>query len=187
MEARGVLQLLSLPIAVPSIVETHTLKLLRSMGSEPGIITQRSTVTFGPSVTVRFLSSSISTVTSVIGKKCHIQSNEHTVCDLLCCGNTSLLDSRSSSIIVTSAIAGLMITRSSTTGVVRSRKKLSMSSRIMSLVISIAKHCRLVMFENGPTSWLLIDVKSLVPGRSKTGHPHSQAPRSGMETLKLYR
>jgi len=82
-----------------------------------------------------------------------------------------------------------MITRSSITGVVRLRKKLSMSSRIMSSVISIAKHCRLVMFENGPTSWLMIGVKSLLPGRSKTGisYPHSQAPRSEMRTVKLYR
>ena len=69
---------------------------------------------------------------------------------------------------MTSVTAGLMITRSSTTGVVRLRKKFSMSSRIMSSVISIAKHCRLVMFVNGPTLWLMIGVKSLLPGRSKT-------------------
>ena len=99
-----------------------------------------------------------------------INVNEHTVCDLLCCGNTSLLDSPSSSLIMTSATAGLMITRSSITGVVRSRKKFSMSSRIMSLVISTEKHCRRVVLENGPKSWLLIDVKSLVPGRTKTCH-----------------
>ena len=66
---------------------------------------------------------------------------------------------------MTSATAGLMVTRSSISPgrVVRSRKKLSMSSGIMSLVISTEKHCCRVMFENGPTSWLMICVKSLLP------------------------
>ena len=59
------MQFLFLPIAVPSTVETHTLKLLRSIGSEPGITTQCSTVEFVPSITVRFLGSSIPTLTPV--------------------------------------------------------------------------------------------------------------------------
>ena len=84
----------------------------------------------------------------------------------LCGGNKSLLDSRSLSLIVTSATAGLMVTRGSISPgrVVRSRKKFSLSSRIMSLVIPTEKHCCRCVFENGPTSWLMIGVKSLLPG-----------------------
>ena len=71
---------------------------------------------------------------------------------------------------MTSASAGLMVTRGSVSPgrVVRSRKKLSLSSRIMSLLISTEKHCRRVVFENGPTVWL-IGVKSFIPGGSETG------------------
>ena len=57
-----------LPVAVPSIVETHTEKSLRSMGSVMSgavITTQYSTVEFGPSVTVRFIGGSIPIVTPV--------------------------------------------------------------------------------------------------------------------------
>ena len=98
------------------------------------------------------------------------QNNVHGAKVLICGGNATLLDSQSSSLIVTSATAGLMVTRSSISPgcVVRSRKKFSLSSRIMSLVISREKYCCCVMFENGPTVWL-IGVKSLLPGRSKTG------------------
>ena len=61
-----------LPMAVPSTVETHTEKSLRSMGSVMSgavITTQYSTV--DPSITVRFIGGSIPIVTPVpIGKKC---------------------------------------------------------------------------------------------------------------------
>ena len=78
----------------------------------------------------------------------------------------SLLNSRSSSLIVTSASFDVMFTRSSISPgrVVRSRKKFSVSSGIMSLVITTEKHCWRTVFENGPTLWLLIGVKSLLPG-----------------------
>ena len=115
-----------------------------------------------------------------IEKKCHIQCNESTVCDLLCCETTTLLDSRSLSFIVTSATAGSMVTRGSVSPgrVVRSRKKFSLSSRIMSLVISTEKHCRRVVFENGPTPWLMIGVKSLLPGGSKNRYKLASFPGS---------
>ena len=57
-----------LPVAVPSIVETHTEKSLRSMGpvmSGVVITTQYSTLEFGPSVTVRFIGGSIPILTPV--------------------------------------------------------------------------------------------------------------------------
>ena len=63
---RDVLQFLSLPIAVPSIVDTRMLKSLRSMGSVmlgAVITTQYFTLEFGPSITVRFIGGSISIVT----------------------------------------------------------------------------------------------------------------------------
>lgn len=94
---------------------------------------------------------------------CHIVSNvvQNTVCNLLCGGGT---DSQLLPLIVTSATAGLMVTRASTSPgrAVRSKKKFSVSSGIVSLVISTNKHCRCCVFENGPTSWV-IAVKSLLP------------------------
>ena len=60
--------LLLLPTAVPSTVETHTEKPLRSMGAAlPGsaITTQYSTVEFMPSMTARFLGTSIQILTPV--------------------------------------------------------------------------------------------------------------------------
>ena len=67
-EHGGVLQVLFLPIAVPSIVETHTEKSLRSMEavmSGAVITTQYSTVEFMPSVTVLFIGGSIPIVSPV--------------------------------------------------------------------------------------------------------------------------
>ena len=64
----GVLQVLFLPVAVPSIVETHTEKSLRSMGSVMSgavITTQYSTVEFMPSVTVGFIGGLIPILTPV--------------------------------------------------------------------------------------------------------------------------
>ena len=60
------LKMLSLPLAVPSTVETHTEKSLRSIGavmSGAVITTQYCEST--PSITVRFLGSSIPTLTPV--------------------------------------------------------------------------------------------------------------------------
>lgn len=82
----------------------------------------------------------------------------------------TLIDSLSLSIIVISATAGLMVTCCSTSPgrLMRLRKKVSTFSGIISLlVISTKKHCRRCVFENGPTSWLMIAVKSLLPGGSK--------------------
>ena len=50
----------------------------------------------------------------------------------------------------------------------RLRKKFSEFSAIISLlVIATKKHCRRCVLEKGPTSWLVIAVKSLLPGESK--------------------
>ena len=61
-------QLLLLPLAVPSTVETHTEKPLRWMGAAmlgSAITTQYSTVEFMPSMTARFLGGSIQILTPV--------------------------------------------------------------------------------------------------------------------------
>ena len=80
------------------------------------------------------------------------------------------INSQSLSIIVISATAGLRATCCSTSPgrVVRLRKKFSTFSAIIwLLVIATKKHCRRCVFENGPTSWPMIAVKSLLPGRNK--------------------
>lgn len=80
------------------------------------------------------------------------------------------INSQSLSVIVISATAGLMVTCCSTSPgrVVRLRKKFSTFSAIIwLLVIATKKHCRRCVFENGPTSWPMIAVKSLLPGRNK--------------------
>lgn len=62
------MQGLFLPIAVPSTVETHTKKSLRSMGSVMSgtvIATQYSTVELTSSVTIRLVGGKIPSVTPV--------------------------------------------------------------------------------------------------------------------------
>ena len=79
-----------------------------------------------------------------------------------------LLYSRSVSRIVTSATAGLMVSCSSTSSpFVRLRIKVSKLSGIMSLVIFTKKHCCRCTFENWPTFWLTIAVKSFSPVRMR--------------------
>ena len=159
-------------MAVPSIVEIHTEKSLRCIvvfmsGTE--ITTQYSTVGFMSSLMLRILGGSIPTITAVdiIEKECNIYCDAKRDVQALSGTGTSLIGSPSLSIIVISATTGLMITCCSTSPgrVVRLRKKVSTFSGIISLlVISTKKHrCRCV-FENGPTSWFMIAVKSLSPG-----------------------
>ena len=96
------------------------------------------------------------------------------MCKIFSGTGTSLIDLPSLSIIVISATAGLMVTCCSTSPgrVVRLRKKFSEFSKIISLfVISTKKHCCRCVFENGPTSWLLIGVKSLLPGDIEWSKP----------------
>ena len=74
---------------------------------------------------------------------------------------------------MTSATSESMVTlRSSLRRAVRLRKKFSESSWVMSLVISTKKHCFRCVFENGPTFWLMIAVKSLLSEKIECGVKH---------------
>ena len=81
-------------------------------------------------------------------------------------GDLEYMHSQSLSLIVTSATVKLMVTCCSISPgrVLRLAKKFSKFSGNLSLVISTKKHCCRCVFENGPTSWLVIAIKSLLPG-----------------------